>query len=87
VLTFSIARDGLDLGFETVGYVAGRARAFSVCESGYLNLCFEKNDEGCVSNASPRMHRGTRRCHSHMSRALVTKEVDVVMSPEKVHAS
>ena len=30
VLTFSIARDGLDFGFETAGYVAGRARAFSV---------------------------------------------------------
>jgi len=31
VLTFSIARDGLDLGFETEGCVAGRARAFIVC--------------------------------------------------------
>ena len=30
VLTFSIARDGLDLGFETGGCAAGRARAFSV---------------------------------------------------------
>ena len=29
VLTFSIARDGLDLGFETPGCAAGRARAFS----------------------------------------------------------
>ena len=31
VLTFSIARDGLDLGFETSGCVSGRARAFGVC--------------------------------------------------------
>ena len=40
VLTFLIARDGLDLGFETEGCAAGRARAFSVCVPGYLNLCF-----------------------------------------------
>jgi len=45
VLTFSIARDGLDLGFETVGCVAGRARAFSVRVSDYLNPCFVKNHE------------------------------------------
>jgi hypothetical protein len=65
VLTFLIARDGLDLGFETEGCAAGRARAFSVCVPGYLNLCFVKNDEEGVSKASPR--RGTRRCHSRMS--------------------
>ena len=65
VLTFLIARDCLDLGFETEGCAAGRARAFSVCVPGYLNLCFVKNDEEGVSKASPR--RGTRRCHSLMS--------------------
>jgi len=67
VLTFSKARDGLDLGFETEGRVAGRAHAFSVHVSDYLNLCFVKNDEEGASKASPRMHRGTRRCHSLMS--------------------
>ena len=56
---FRIARDGLDLGFETEGCAAGRARAFSVCVPCYLNLCFVKNDEEGVSKASPR--RGTRR--------------------------
>ena len=30
VLIFSIARDGLDLGFEAAGCVAGRGLAFSV---------------------------------------------------------
>ena len=40
VLTFSIARGGLDLGFETERCAAGRARAFSICVSDYLNLCF-----------------------------------------------
>jgi len=54
VLTFSIARDGLDLGFETEGCAAGRARAFSVCVPGYLNLCFVKNDEeGAEKYAQP----------------------------------
>ena len=43
VLTFSIARDGFDLEFETSGCAAGRARAFSVCVSDYLNLCFVKH--------------------------------------------
>jgi len=42
VLTFLIARDGLDLGFETEGCAAGRARAFSGCVPGYLSLCFVK---------------------------------------------
>ena len=58
VLAFSIARDGLDLGCETAGCVTGRASAFSVCESGYLNLCFVKNDEGGVSKASPQSYVG-----------------------------
>ena len=57
--------DDLDLGFETKGCAAGRARALSVCVPGYLNLCFVKNDEEGVSTASPQ--RGTRRCHSRMS--------------------
>ena len=39
VLTFSIVRDGFDHGFETSGFVAGRARAFGVSVSDYLNLC------------------------------------------------
>ena len=55
VLTFSIARGCLDLGFETAGCVTGRARAFSVrvCVSGYLNLCFVKNHkEGAKSIAT-----------------------------------
>ena len=66
VLTFLIARDGLDLGFETEGCAAGRARAFSVCVSDYLNLCFVKTINR-VSKALPRMHKVTRRCHSRMS--------------------
>jgi len=64
VLTFSIARYGLDLGIETTGCAAGRARAFSVRMSDYLNLSFVKNDKEGASKASPRMHRGTRRCGS-----------------------
>ena len=31
VLTFLIERDGFDLGFETAGFAAVRARAFGVC--------------------------------------------------------
>ena len=42
VLTFLIARNGLDLGFETEGCAAERARAFIVCVPGYLHLCFVK---------------------------------------------
>ena len=67
VLTFSIARDGLDLGFETAGCVAGRERSFNVRVSDKQNLRFVKNDEEGFSKASPRVHRGTHRCHSHMS--------------------
>ena len=66
VLTFSIVRDGFDHGFETAGCVAGRARAFGVCVSDYLIICCVINHEE-VSKASPRMHRGTRRCHSRTS--------------------
>ena len=66
VLTFSIVRNGFDPGFETAGCVAGRARAFGVCVSDYLIICCVINHEE-VSKASPRMHRGTRRCHSRTS--------------------
>jgi len=53
VLTFLIARDGLDLGFETEGCAAGRARAFSVCVSDYLNFCaMENHEEGAKSIAT-----------------------------------
>ena len=53
VLTFSIARDGLDLGYKTSGCLAGRARAFSVLASGSINLCFVKtHEEGAKSTAT-----------------------------------
>ena len=83
VLTFSIARDGFDLEFETSGCAAGRARAFSVFVYDYLNICFVKHhEEGTKSIAAncTEAHVGaTVVCR----RALVTWEVWVVKSPEK----
>ena len=61
VLTFSIARDGYNFGFETEGCVTGRA--FGVCMPDNLNLCYVI----IHVKASPRLHRCKRRCNSRMS--------------------
>ena len=59
MLTFSIARDGLDLEFESAGCVAGRARAFNVRVSDYLNLCLVKNHEDGVKRIATNSQRHT----------------------------
>ena len=60
VLTFLAARDGLDLGFDTSRCAEGRARAFSVRVSDYLNLnlCFVKIHEEGVKSIATEAHVG-----------------------------
>jgi len=66
VLTFSIARGGLDLGFETVGCAAGRARAFCVRVSEFLNLCFVKNHEEGLKSIATNAQRHTSVTQSYV---------------------
>ena len=66
LLAFSIARDGVDLGFETSGYAAGRARAFNVRVSGYLNQFSVKNHEEGTKSIATNAQRHTSVPQSHV---------------------
>jgi len=74
VLTLSIARDGLDLGYKTEGCASGFACAFNVCVSDYLNLCFVKNHKEGVKSIATNAQRHTSVPQSY---------VDVLWLPER----
>jgi len=78
VLTFSVACDGLDLGFENCR-ICCRACACvqCACVSGYLNLFFVKNhEEGVKSTATKeQMHTSSPQPH-------VTPHVGALWLPE-----